>query len=304
MKYPSLDDRAGWQKLISASDARMLAHLEAEASRWGDAAMGTCEQISADGVDVFVTTPANADADDPRICLDVHGGGFIVGGGECCRAMGAFNAARVGLRTWAVDYRMPPDHPYPAALDDCITAYRALLRERPSQQIVIGGAAAGGTLAASLVLRARDEGLPLPAALLLLSPEVDLTESGDSFHTNLGVDMYLLGSLMPMILLYAGEHDLEDPYLSPLFGDFSRGFPPTVLTSGTRDLFLSNTVRMHRALRSAGVSADLHVSEATPHGYLLGTPEDQEIQQEVRLFIDAHCPWTGGTRGTGPARGR
>ena len=100
----------------------------------------------------------------------------------------------------------------------------------------------------------------MPAAVVLATPEVDLTESGDSFQTNLGVDS-ILGSLMPVNELYAAGHDLAHPYLSPLFADLT-GFPPTILTTGTRDLFLSNTVRMHRALRRAGI----HGRAARPRG--------------------------------------
>jgi acetyl esterase/lipase len=95
---------------------------------------------------------------------------------------------------------------------------------------------------------------------------------------------------MPANLLYADGHDLADPYLSPLFGDFTEGYPPTILSTGTRDLFLSNTVRMHRALRNAGIPAELHVIEAAPHGGFFGSsPEDAEIGREVRRFIDEHC---------------
>ena len=134
----------------------------------------------------------------------------------------------------------------------------------------------------------------MPAAVVLASPEADLTESGDSFHANLGVDTVLTESLMPANLLYAGRHDLEDPYLSPLFGDFTRGFPPTLLATGTRDLFLSTTVRMHRRLRAAGVAAELHVTEAAPHGGFFGSsPEDAEIGRDVRRFIGEHCPAVG-----------
>lgn len=90
---------------------------------------------------------------------------------------------------------------------------------------------------------------------------------------------------MPINLLYANGHDLRDPFLSPLFGDLS-SFPPTLLTTGTRDLFLSNTVRMHRALRAAGVPAELHVTEAGPHTGFPGAPEGEEIDREIRRFIE------------------
>jgi acetyl esterase/lipase len=166
-----------------------------------------------------------------------------------------------------------------------MTVYRRLLRERRPEQIFVGGGSAGGNLAAAVIVRAKDEGLPMPAGLVLISPEVDLTESGDSFLTLLGIDNALTGSLMQANLLYANGHDLAHPYLSPLFADMS-GFPPTFLQAGTRDLFLSNAVRMHRRLRAARVAAELHVFEAMPHGGFGGAPEDLEMRGEVRRFID------------------
>jgi acetyl esterase/lipase len=247
------------------------------------------EEIDANGVRVFVATPRGKDSSAGEVFLDVHGGGLIHGGGELCRIMGMRTALQVGAPVWAVDYRMPPDHPYPTPLDDCVAAYRAVLEDHGAEKVIVGGGSAGGNLAAALLLRARDEGLPLPAAAVLLTPEADLTESGDSFHTNRGLDPVLLGSLMPANLLYAGGHDLTHPYLSPLFGDFTKGFPPTLLATGTRDLFLSNTVLLHRALRSAGIAADLHVFEAAGHGVFLGAaPEDRELEREIRAFVDAH----------------
>ena len=123
--------------------------------------------------------------------------------------------------------------------------------------------------------------------LVLSTPEVDLTESGGSFQTNLGVDT-VLQHLMPINELYAAGHDLAHPYLSPLFADLT-GFPPTILTTGTRDMLLSDTVRMHRALRSAGVDAELHVTEAGGHGGFFGmAPEDHAIEAEIRRFVDRH----------------
>jgi acetyl esterase/lipase len=199
--------------------------------------------------------------------------------------MGLMMATRVGVATYSPDYRMPPDHPYPAALDDCLAVYRHLLDRFAPERIVVGGASAGGNLAAALALRARDEGLPLPAGLVLLTPELDLTESGDSFTVLRDVDVMLRAPLMGANRLYAGGADLADPYLSPLFGNFTKGYPPTMLQAGTRDLFLSNAVRMHRALLKAGVPADLHVFEGMPHGGFGGAPEDQDLADTVGRFV-------------------
>jgi acetyl esterase/lipase len=224
--------------------------------------------------------------DDRHVVFDIHGGALLFGGGEHNVRVGtAGMALRTGRVAYGIDYRVPPDGPYPAALDDCVAAYRALLAEVPAERIVVSGTSAGGNLAAALLLRARDEGLPAPAGAMLLTPELDLTESGDSFDTLMGLDVVLPARLMEMNRLYAGGADLAHPYLSPLFGDVS-GFPPTLLQAGTRDIFLSNTVRMHRKLRGAGVRADLHVWEAMPHGGFGGlTPEDRELSAELQAFI-------------------
>jgi monoterpene epsilon-lactone hydrolase len=288
-EYPPLDDVEGWRKMIEATDAMVLA-MFCQAGLTSPVGYPV-DDLSVGGVPVFAITPADLDPADTRVYLDIHGGAFIVAGGEVCRATATMTARKVGMRLWSVDYRMPPDHPHPSAVDDCLVAYRALLEEHRPEEIVVGGTSAGGNLSAALILRARDEGLPLPAAAILLTPALDLTQSGDSFRTNLGVDTVITTNDPGAFLLYAGGHDLKDPYLSPLFGDLSKGFPPTLLASGTRDVLLSDTVRMHRALRAAGVPAELHVLEAAPHGFFRGrTPEDRDLDREVRRFIEDHCP--------------
>ncbi|USI74622.1 alpha/beta hydrolase [Sphingomonas morindae] len=216
----------------------------------------------------------------------MHGGALVFGGGAACRHGAGVQADQLGMTVWSIDYRLPPAHPYPAALDDCLAVYRSALAAHAADRIVIGGRSAGGNLAAAMLVRARDEGLPMPAGLALLSPEVDLTESGDSFAVNAGVDAMLPGSLMAPNRLYAGGADLAHPYLSPLFADLA-GFPPSLLLTGTRDLFLSNTVRMHRRLLAARVLAELHVFEAMPHGGFGGAPEDREAAAEVTRFVHA-----------------
>lgn len=280
--YPAIDDTDGWLALIEGTDAYVAQILV------GYTFPVTSEQREIAGVKNYVIRADGVtDTDETPIYLDMHGGALITGGGDLSRIMGGVAAMTNGMITWSVDYRMPPLHPYPAALDDCMAVYRALLEVRDPAQIFVGGGSAGGNLAAALIARAKDEGLPMPKALVLLSPEVDLTESGDTFHTLNGVHTGLR-SLMPVNLLYAAGHDLADPYLSPLFADLT-GFPPTFLQSGTRDLFLSNTVRMHRKLQAAGVESELHVFEAMPHGgFGGGAPEDFEMNAAVRRFLDHH----------------
>ncbi len=281
---PPLDDNAGWKARIAETDAVIALGFGGRASEV-DVAVTKTEVA---GIDVYVLEPEGAETgDDAPIYYDIHGGALIAGGGDVCRMMGIHNAARAGRFTWSVDYRMPPDFPYPTPLDDCLAVYRALLEIRRPEQIAVGGGSAGGNLAAALMLKARAEGLPMPACLVLITPEVDLTESGDTFDTLEGVDSVLVSRLTDSIALYANGRDLRDPFLSPLFGDVSE-FPPTLLQSGTRDLFLSNTVRLHRALRDADVEAELHVWEAMPHGGFSGAPEDAEIGVEVRKFLAKH----------------
>ncbi len=171
------------------------------------------------------------------------------------------------FRVVYADYRLAPDFPYPAAIDDAVKVYRGLLETMPAERIGVFGTSTGGAMTLILTLRARAEGLPLPAAIAPGTPWTDLTKTGDSYFVNEGVDNVLIsydGWLGEAARVYAGGHDLKDPMLSPVYGDVS-GFPPTLLTSGTRDLFLSNTVRMHLKLRQAGVPADLIVFEGLSH---------------------------------------
>ena len=282
---PSPDDFDGWMRFKAAADAQYGAAM----AQYAGQLRSSVETRQIGDATVHIATP-DAAATHDVVYVDLHGGGLVFGGGDVCRIGAQMQADQLGVRCWGIDYRMPPEYPYPAGLDDCLTVYRRLLRDYPSSHIVIGGRSAGANLAAAMVLRARDEGLPLPAALVLLSPELDLTESGDSFALNQLVDVLLPKPLMTNNLLYAAGADLNDPYLSPLFGDFGKGFVPTFIQSGTRDLFLSNAVRMHRALRRAQVPCELHIFEAMPHGGFMGAPEDRELRAEVLRFVREHLP--------------
>ena len=282
--YPALDDAAGWKAHVRERDDFVRSLVADRAA----SLPAVVEERRVGEFDVYIATPEGVADDDRRVYLDIHGGAWVLGGGELCRATTTNSAVQLRARTWGVDYRMPPDHPFPTPLDDCLTAYRALLEERRPEEVIVGGASAGGNLAAALVLRAKDEGLPLPAAVLINTGAFDLTMAGDSWQTNRGLDSILTGDETPAMALYAGGEDLRTPYLSPLFGDLS-GFPPTILLTGTRDLLISDNVRMHRALRAVGVDAELHVWEAAGHGGFHGlAPEDADRFAEMRRFVERH----------------
>ena len=225
-----------------------------------------------------------------RVLLNVHGGGFTMFGGELS-VMEAIGPASAGYRVLSVDYRMLPHHPFPAAVEDSVAVYRAVLNDYAPERIAVFGTSAGGALTASLILAARDEGLPLPAATVMHTPWSDLARIGDSYETNEGVDPFMPSYelVRHAAAVYAGEHSMDHPLISPVYADFTKGFPPSLLSTGTRDLLLSCTIRLHRALRAAGVDADLHVYDAMWHGFSGLVPEEgQDLARETMAFLDRH----------------
>lgn len=161
------------------------------------------------------------------------------------------------------------------------------------RRIAVEGTSAGGGMTLSLMLRAKAEGLPLPGAIAPGSPPADMTNTGDSRKTNEWVDNVIVsgdGYPSRVMQLYAHGHDLKDPQLSPIYGDF-HGMPPAILTTGTRDLLLSDTVRVHRKLRRVGVEADLQLYEGLSHAQYLFDPTltvPKEVFGEIARFFDAH----------------
>jgi epsilon-lactone hydrolase len=283
---PDPADKAAWEK---RGRERSEAFTLMLASRFASDQPKKLTEHKLSHTTLYEIEPASlSDRNATKALFYVHGGGFTMGGGIGAAYAASGLAKLAGLRAFSIDYRMPPQSPFPAGLDDAVEAYRFVLGRYGASNVAVYGPSAGGAVAASCLLKARDFGVPMPVACVLHSPEADLTESGDSFETNLGIDP-VLKRLTNSIALYANGHDLRDPYLSPLFGDFKKGFPPTMLSAGTRDLFLSNTVLMHRALKRAGVPAALSIWEAMGHaGFFGAAPEDREVLQEQVQFILDH----------------
>lgn len=246
------------------------------------------------GVKVFVVTPERiAPRNRGRLLIQIHGGCYVVNPGQAATTEAILMAGIGHYKVISIDYRMPPAAYFPAALDDVISVWQAALKTHPARRMGVLGSSAGGALTLEMVLRARQLGLPLPAAISPGTPMADLTGAGDSFNTNAMVDNVLIsreGFCDPAAKFYANGHDLADPLLSPINGDM-HGFPPAILTTGTRDLLLSNTVRTHRKLRQAGVEAQLQVYEGQSHaqyGRDDQAPETREAFGEIAAFFDKH----------------
>jgi epsilon-lactone hydrolase len=246
------------------------------------------------GVKAFIVTPrVIAPRNRDRVLLHFHGGFRVLYPGESGTREAILLAGLGGFKVISVDYRMPPDFPFPAALDDAVAVYRELLKTTKPKNIGVFGTSAGGSLVLTTMLRIKMENLPMPGAIAPSTPTADLTKTGDSLFTNEMIDNVLVsqdGFVRATITLYANGHDLKDPLVSPVYGDM-HGFPPTILTSGTRDLYLSNTVRVHRKLRAAGVEAALQLWEGESHGQWnrdITAPETKEYNHEIARFFDLH----------------
>jgi len=254
----------------------------------------TVQPQTIDGVKAFVVTPDVIPPENRnRLLINVHGGCYVFGGGEAATAEAIFMAGFGHFKVISVDYRMPPEAYFPGALDDAMTVYKAALKMAKPQNMAIFGTSAGGALTLEMILRARQLGLPLPGAIAAGTPMSVLDKSGDSYRANELVDNVLVspsGRCDAAAEFYAHGHDLKDPLLSPLYGDL-HGFPPTILTSGTRDLLLSNTVRTHQKLQQSGVEAQLEVFDGLSHAEYMRddtAPESKEAFTEIANFLDKH----------------
>jgi monoterpene epsilon-lactone hydrolase len=226
--------------------------------------------------DVTVTTAAlggvptaeiTVDGVEPRhVVLYFHGGVYVMGDA----ALAADLASQVGRRTRAkaisVDYRLAPEHPYPAAVDDALAAYQALLQggAAPSD-IVFAGESAGGGLAIATLINARDHGLPLPAAAYLMSPYADLTLAGTTMQTKRDADPLLSPqALQARVPDYTSGHDPAFGLISPVFADLS-GLPPLIIQAGTHEILLDDAVRLARQAATADVQVTLDITPGVPH---------------------------------------
>jgi acetyl esterase/lipase len=278
----------GWTQLVKQLETAAAAGTQPMADRLHV----KIEESTVAGVKVYVLTPEDMPAQNHnRLLVHVHGGCYVLNPHLAALPEALQVAAASHIKTISVDYRMPPEAYFPAALDDAMTVYKAATGMVPPKNLGVFGSSAGGALTLEMMLRAKQEGLPMPGAIAPGTPMADATNAGDTFQTNALVDNVLVsptGFCDAATRFYAKGHDLADPLLSPIYGDM-HGFPPAILTSGTRDLLLSNTVRTNQKLREAGVETRLQVFEGQSHAQFYRDdriPEDRFAIAEIAGWFD------------------
>jgi salicylate hydroxylase len=251
----------------------------------------TIEAVEDELGDVKAFRVAAPDAARGNVVLHFHGGGYLIGSAKGSLEYASRLAAVVGGACYTVDYRLAPEHPYPAAIDDAVSAYRALLgRGIPASSILLSGESAGGGLALALALTLRTAGDPLPAGILAVAPFTDLTVSGPSVRAFNGDDPAANRDLLTFMgASYFQGHEPTDPLVSPLFGDLS-GLPPLFVTATQGECLLDDATRLAQRAEQAGVDVTLRVVEDSVHVYTIFPflPETRATMEEVGLWAQRH----------------
>jgi epsilon-lactone hydrolase len=230
-------------------------------------------------------------ADAARVVLYIHGGAFVLCSPRGYRPLGARIAKATRARTFLVDYRLAPEHPFPAAIQDSADAYRGILAQgvAPSS-IVIAGDSAGGNLVIATLLSLRDSAVPLPAAGVCISPWVDLECVGESMKSKADVDpLCTYDSMIAEAALYLNGHSARDPLASPIHADL-RGLPPLLIQVGTEETLLDDSTRLARRAEESGVTVRLEVFDGMPHvwhAFASYLPEGQEAIDKIGQFVDS-----------------
>lgn len=245
------------------------------------------EAVSADGVPCEWVIPQNYLVD--QLLLYLHGGGFVYGMTPPHLHMAAYLAQNMGMRVLMVDYRLAPRYPFPAALDDCITTYRWLLKQGfLARNIVVAGDSAGGNLTLTMLMKLRDSGTALPAAAACLSPATDFTPK-DNLRTGFNDPMLPPRAVKFYTQSYLGHNDARDPLISPVFGNW-RGLPPLLVHAGEDEILRDDAVRIASLAKSAGVDVQLEIYPRMWHVWQVNLALPQAIRSldDITHFLKAH----------------
>ena len=229
------------------------------------------------------------DAPKDTTVLYIHGGGFIVGSTKTVRPFTGQVVKRFGLNVLSINYRLAPEHPYPAAHEDCFSAYRWLLGQPMGKKIVIMGESAGGNLVLGTVLRAKAEGLRLPECVVALAPTVQYDQAFPSYTENLKTDCMVSNLSKETIAVYLQSDDpaaLRDPYFAPYYGEYT-GFPPTLLIASDSEVLRDDSVFLQEKLQKAGANSKLSLYHGLMHTFPLipSIPESKKAYREIGEFL-------------------
>lgn len=287
--FPAPDDIDGWRQLQREGDrfiGRMTEPLMAQYQP-------TIAEHDLGGVQVLDIKPKDWQ-DDGRVLVYTHGGAYTFNSARSTLSSSVPVAAATGVRVISVNYTLAPHARWDQVTDEVVSVVQALHAEGHEwTTIAMYGDSAGGGLAAGSILKMRDRGIGMPAALFLWSPWADITQTGDTYQTLADADPLLVypRQLERSAAAYADPADQKNPYVSPVYGDFTKGFPPTLIQVGTKEIFLSNSVRLYRALDQAGIPAVLDVYEGMPHvfqGIMPDSPESRTAFDKANRFVNQY----------------
>ena len=296
LPLPGPSDIEGWEKIRNyvppqlkeiAKDPEMARQTSETLKRYSS----TSKKRNLGGVPV-VEIVSGSWHDNGKVLVYVHGGGYVTGSPDF--GLGGWVSGETGLRIISVGYTLAPKAKWNQITDQVVSVMEALQAGGyASKNIAVLGDSAGGGLAAGAVLKMRDKGLGIPGALVLWSPWSDITETGDTYFTLRRADPLLNYKMLlkKAADAYADPKDQKNPYVSPVYGDYSKGFPPTLIQGGTKEIFLSDFVREYRAIDSAGGTAVLDIYEGMPHvfqGIVFGTPETKQSMEKMKKFLAAY----------------
>ena len=281
-------------------NSKVVAKQRVEESRAGfeqfAAMFQVAKDVKIDNVDVngvsavWISTP---EAVEENVVLYFHGGGYVFGSINTHKEFMSRISRVSNSRVLLIDYRRAPENPFPAALEDAITAYKWLIDSEgiKPENLIIGGESAGGGLTLATLLKLRDTGIPLPAAALVLSPWADLDMTGETIRTKARVDPLANPSdLFFLASLYVGEDDPKNPYISPLYGDL-KGLSPMIIQVGSAEILLSDAERIAERAKAADVDVILDIWEDMIHMFqmfALWSPEGQKATEKLGKYIQKH----------------
>lgn len=286
---PAPNDSEAWKKVQTGIEAKYAQAAAAVVKQY----QSSIDERRLGGVPVLDIKPRGW-RENKRVLVYTHGGAYTMYRARSRLLSAVPMANDTGLRVISVDYTLAPHAQWKETTDQVVTVVQELLKEgRTLKNVAIYGESAGGGLAAGAVLKMRDKKLGMPSAVVLWSPWSDITETGDTYTTLQNADplLYYPGNLKNCADAYAPPADQKHPYVSPVYGDYAQGFPPTLIQVGTKEIFLSNAVRQYQALDNAGIPVKLDVYEGMWHIFQVFThdiPEAKLARGKVKAFLDRY----------------